>query len=113
MSSATLEATAGLFERYESEIKALDQRQRAAAQSLKATEETQQELSGRVAELLVDLKAAEGKVNEARQLATTIVTSAEKQAHGILTSAQKDAAALRKRGDAAIEAMKRALEGVN
>jgi predicted nucleic acid-binding Zn-ribbon protein len=95
--SETLLATQSLFTRYEGELKALEARQRAAEQTLKATEEQQRELSGRVAGLLADLKTAEGKVAEAQEHARQVTTNAERQAFGIVKAAQMDAEALRER----------------
>jgi TolA-binding protein len=113
MTSATLEATVGLFDRFESELKALEARQRAAVQTLHATEQTQTEMQGRVAELLVELKTAEGKVAEAQEHARQITANAERQAYGIVRAATLDADATRERMRTAIEAMKRTLEGVS
>jgi chromosome segregation ATPase len=102
MSSATLEATVGLFDRFESELKALEARQRAATQTLHASEETQRELTGRIAELMSELKVAEGRVSEAQERGREITASAERQAFGVLNSAQKDAEAIREKFRVAI-----------
>jgi chromosome segregation ATPase len=104
MTSATLEGVAGLFQRYEAEIAALDQRQKAAAQTLHATEATQAEMSTRVAELLVELKTAEGKAAEAEMRARQILADAERRAFGTVNSANKDAEASREKFRVAIAA---------
>jgi hypothetical protein len=113
MSSATLEATVGLFDRFEGELKALEARQRAATQTLHATEQTQAEMSTRVAELLVELKTAEGKVAEAQMRAREVLAGAERQAFGIVRAAQADAEALREKGRVAVARAQAAFEGMN
>jgi predicted nucleic acid-binding Zn-ribbon protein len=113
MSSATLAATAGLFERYEAEIRALDQRRQASETNLKALEQTQAELQGRIAVLMDEMKTAEAHVSEAHERAAVIVTSAERQAHAALTTAQRQAELLRERGRVAVEKARAAFEGMN
>jgi predicted nucleic acid-binding Zn-ribbon protein len=113
MSSATLEATAGLFSRYESEIQALDQRKRAAEQRLAALQQTESELQARIAELLASLKDSEARIDAAQAKALQIVADAQRDGHAVRLAAQKDSEALHKKGNGAIEAARRAFEELN
>jgi predicted nucleic acid-binding Zn-ribbon protein len=108
--SATLEATAGLFARYESEIQALEARQRAAEQNVKALTETQAELQHKIDDLLLDLRSVEGKITEAQARSEQILADAQRDAHQVRMAAAADTEALRKKAAAAIQAAQRAFE---
>jgi chromosome segregation ATPase len=113
---STLEAMpafSGLVTRFEQEVAGLEQQKTAAAQNLKALEATQAEMQARVAELLVELKTAEGKIAEAQMRAREILASAERQSFGLINSASKDADALRERMRAAIAKCQAAFEGMS
>jgi predicted nucleic acid-binding Zn-ribbon protein len=97
-------AFAGLVTRFEQEVAGLEQQKTAANQNLKALEETQKELQGRVAVLMAELKMTEGKVAEAQEHARQITANAERQAFGIVKAAQMDAEVLREKGRVAIAA---------
>jgi chromosome segregation ATPase len=102
-----------MLERFESELKALESKKTAAAQNLAALTETQAEMQTRVAELLVELKTAEGKVAEAEDRARQVLADGERRAFGLVNSASKDADALRERLRAAIAKAQAAFEGLS
>jgi hypothetical protein len=113
---STLEAMpafSGLVTRFEQEVAGLEQQKTAAAQNLVALEATQAEMQARIAELLVELKAAEGKVAAALEHARQITANAERQAFGIVKAAQMDAEALREKGRVAVAKAQAAFEGMN
>ena len=106
-------AFVGLVTRFEQEVAGLEQQKTAAAQNLKALEETQKELQGRVAELLSQMKMEEGRLAELQDRGRQVTASAEREAYGIIRAAQADAEGLRERMRAAIAKCQAAFEGMS
>ena len=111
--SATLEATAGLFARYESEIAALETKQRAAEQNLRTLHKTEQELTSSVADLMGELQRTRAEVEASQERAKAICADAHCDANSIRIGAQRDADGLRKKGLAAVEPAQRAFQGLD